>query len=51
MTIIKKLWLKIRKIFRKKSQNKLKIWSIVAIFLLVIVLEYTTPSEFVVGYL
>jgi two-component system, NarL family, sensor kinase len=51
MTKRKNLWLKIRKFFRKKSQNKFKFWFIWAIFVLVIVLEYTTPSEFVFGYL
>ncbi|MCU0532883.1 MAG: HAMP domain-containing histidine kinase [Hydrococcus sp. Prado102] len=51
MTKRKKLWLKVRKIFRKQSQKKFKYWFVWAIFVLVIVLEYTTPSEFVFGYL
>jgi two-component system, NarL family, sensor kinase len=49
--IQKKLWLKIRKFFRKTSKNKYKYWFIIIVFVLVVVLEYTTPSEFVFGYL
>jgi two-component system NarL family sensor kinase len=47
----KNLLVKFRRFLLKKGRNEAKFWIVGGAFVIVITLEYTTPSKFVFGYL